>query len=667
MFSVMFSRVKELPVFSYISRHRHLIKSLIISFFLIGMATLVMLPMCLHGYPITHSTQFNLSWIFQYQRQFQSGQIYPRWLEFSNFGFGNPTFVFYPPMLAVATLPFSLLGLDLSTSLISSMMLAAFILALGTYFYASLYFPSWLAIAIAGLAVASPYFLIDVYQRGAIAEVWAICFIPWVLLATHKLISQAHLPPMQRTHVISLAITWGMLGLSHLPTLLISFLAWLAMPLCLCSNFKNGSSWSKYIVEVGYCYLSASLGFVGISFFLMPVIFDQSLVQIDSINFSTEYLPQYRLLLDSLLSFHPKISTHWFETRSGLIPYFWIVVSTLTINLIIKAIANKYYSNFLSNISPQTNSDSQLESSSLSNQISLDRSMLSWSFTVAIALLMTTDLDVWVYQLLPVLQKIQFSWRWYGLTVTTMPMLLGGTFWNVWQLAHIFITREKLLKSLTQPLFVSFLLISLIITSYIYTDKIVFQHTGFDSAIITKFSQLTTEKTFPKEPDIQAKGTPILWWHWIFPDGLAIVDVPEYRAKGVNLPMPPYRNYSLAAWQEDNSIEHIQIKRWQYGLREILVDNPSSGSLNLDLRMFYYPAWQVWIDGKKALLGQTEQGQAQIEVASGSHSILVKYTGTHTEKLGRSVSCFSIAIAIYIFWQVRKNIKETNIKSNQNL
>ncbi|WP_041429601.1 hypothetical protein [Synechococcus sp. PCC 7502] len=159
---------------------------------LVGVAIVVMAgvaiaPMVFKGYPITHSTQFNLSWVFQYQRQFLGGQFYPRWLEFSNFGFGNATFVFYPPMLMVATLPFCIFG-DVEFSLIASMGLAALVLAVGLYKYARLYFPRWLSVAIALLGVGSPYFLIDVYQRGAMAEVWAVVWIPWVFFTTQKLI-----------------------------------------------------------------------------------------------------------------------------------------------------------------------------------------------------------------------------------------------------------------------------------------------------------------------------------------------------------------------------------------------------------------------------------------------------------------------------------------------
>lgn len=666
--------------FSHAQKYSYLIKAGLIGLLLFGIAMIAITPMLLHSYPITHSTQFNLSWAFQYQRQFWSGQVYPRWLEFSNFGFGNATFVFYPPMLMIATLPFSLLGMDLPASLVGSMVIAAFTLAWGIYLYASLYFPSWFALVVSGLAVSSPYFLIDIYQRGAIAEVWAIAFIPWILLSTHKLIGQIHLPPSQRTHAISLAIAWGMMGLSHLPTLLIGFLAWLTMPLWLLKDLPQelmrGASCQtlilgikNYIVEVGRCYLSASLGFVGISFFLLPVIFDQKLVQIDSVNFSPEYLPQNRLLLDGLLSLNPKFANHWFETSSGMIPYFWILLAVMMISAI-ALMTNRF---LLTKPSLQSEPISQTKSF-IFNQPSLNRTMCLWMIISAIALLMTTDLGSWIYQLVPTLQKIQFSWRWYGLTVTTIPMLLGGLFWQILQKTviapinkeSIFVWGDKAVPPKNDSLFYGAslkiisisLILGLIVTSYVYTDKIVFQHTGFDAVLITKFASLTSQKEFPKEPDATGKGTPILWWHWSFPDGLAIVDVPEYRAKGVTLAMPPDHNQPLArsANLDQPSMEHIQIQEWKFGLRKIFVENQSSPDVEnlgeyLILRMFYYPAWQVWIDGKSAVLEATSQGQVQISIPHGQHLVLVKYVGTKAEQLGRTISWLIIIMVVgYIFY-----------------
>ena len=107
----------------------------LLALLLLLLSLVVIAPMLEHGYPLNHSVHFNLSWAFQYQKQFFAGQFYPRWLEYSNFGFGNPTFAFYPPLSMVATLPFRLFGLGLGGSLIATMALAAGFLGWGLYTY----------------------------------------------------------------------------------------------------------------------------------------------------------------------------------------------------------------------------------------------------------------------------------------------------------------------------------------------------------------------------------------------------------------------------------------------------------------------------------------------------------------------------------------------------
>ena len=102
-------------------------------------------------------------------------------------------------------------------------------------------------------------------------------------------------------------------------------------------------------------------------------------------------------------------------------------------------------------------------------------------------------------------------------------------------------------------------------------------------------------------------------------------------------------------------------------MREIFVDhrssvNTSETSKYLALRMFYYPAWQVWIDGKKSLLEKTLQGQAQIAVPKGKHLIFVKYVGTQSEQWGRTISWLGIILTGYIFWLTKQRIIESAVK-----
>jgi hypothetical protein len=586
-----------------------------LAFGIIGMmAIAAILPMFWRGYPITHSTHFNLSWLFQYQHQFRGGQIYPRWLEYSNFGFGNATFAFYPPMFAIATLPFAFLGMDLPSTLIGSMVLACWVMGWGIWQYAKLYFPWAIACGIAGLAIACPYFGIDIYQRGAIAEVWGICWIPWILYYTDLLIRQFSLPYLRRSYAFPLAICWGMLGLSHLPTLLITFLVWLLMPLCLV-RFRNHQ---LYWRDVGICYLSACAGFAGISFFLLPAMLDQQLVQINLVSLSSEYLPQSRLILSGLSHLRPQFSQHWFETSSGMIPYFLMMVAIAFVTLFTWLWHGEAPAQVITDTEPL---------GSLSHR----RSAFFWLCGTAIAILMTTDLTIGVYHIFPTLQKIQFSWRWYGLTVIFVPLLWGYCWQQVW---------------LRHQYFFAMGLVLLALISYGSIDRIVLQHTGFDAAIVRQFVDFSDRKQYPTEPDASQTSTPILWWHRLYPNDIAFIDVYEYRAKGVTLPMPPDHHYPLASWQDPDIPDPIQIQDWRYGWRKISVQQNRDRPQYLQLRMLYYPAWQVQIDGQRVDLEATSQGQTQVKIPQGQHLVILNYAGTTTDRVSKWISILLGLIAI---------------------
>src|SRR5437870_7276042 len=50
-------------------------------------------------YPIVgHDAPVHLNWLEQFPRLFREGNLYPRWMPDSFWGFGSPAFYFYPPL-----------------------------------------------------------------------------------------------------------------------------------------------------------------------------------------------------------------------------------------------------------------------------------------------------------------------------------------------------------------------------------------------------------------------------------------------------------------------------------------------------------------------------------------------------------------------------------------
>jgi uncharacterized membrane protein len=47
----------------------------------------------------SYDLKFHLIWVQLFSQQISEGILYPRWLAGDNYGYGSPTFVFYPPLV----------------------------------------------------------------------------------------------------------------------------------------------------------------------------------------------------------------------------------------------------------------------------------------------------------------------------------------------------------------------------------------------------------------------------------------------------------------------------------------------------------------------------------------------------------------------------------------
>lgn len=47
----------------------------------------------------SYDIRYHINWLQHFSKQFSEGILYPRWLAGDNYGYGSPTFVFYPPLV----------------------------------------------------------------------------------------------------------------------------------------------------------------------------------------------------------------------------------------------------------------------------------------------------------------------------------------------------------------------------------------------------------------------------------------------------------------------------------------------------------------------------------------------------------------------------------------
>ncbi len=572
---------------------------------LLIMLGITLKPMVDLGYPMVHSIHFNMMWAFQYAQQFLGGQFYPRWLEGSYFGLGNPTFVFYPPLCMVGILPFATLGFSTSQALLGSMALAVGVRGLGAYRAARCLWSRPIAVAVALVALVTPYFMVDVYERGAIAEVWSLCLIPWVLWGAWRIQGRPH---GERTWQ-----DWGVLaglialmGLTHLPGLLVWTLVWLIWPWCVARDTGDLRR-----ALMGF-YGATLLGLGLVSFFLLPAALDQRWISIDAINGWDIYDPLQRFMI-YLISGEGVTQQDYDRT---LLPHFWIplVLAGITWCLGWRRWTQPMHS------SPEISTDPS------GSQFHAQRILIYLVLITVISSLMMTDLSAPLYQASPTLTRIQFPWRWLIVTTSALPFFFGYLWAWVSQRSRVGLRWGGGLLILAGMGFC------------LWQGLDIAEAGLYNPALIQRFDQVMEQRPpFPEEPEIVAdQAEHFLGWHWAYPEGIAFVDAFEYRPlTGAGNPVPPAQTYPLVDWVQGTG--SLQIDRWSYGMREFQAEATQPGTIAI--RTFAYPGWQVQQADQIITEPQVHSdGRIQLSIPPGKTQIQIRYRGTWAERAGLGIS-----------------------------
>jgi 4-amino-4-deoxy-L-arabinose transferase and related glycosyltransferases of PMT family len=121
------------------------------------------------------------------------GYLYPRWVDKLTFGFGDPLFNFYPPLVYYLALIFYRLGFSLIWS-IKLVFIFGFILStLSLFFLAKKFFSKPVAFLAACLYNYLFYHAVNAYVRGALADFFSMAIIPFLFLTIINLYQKPNL------------------------------------------------------------------------------------------------------------------------------------------------------------------------------------------------------------------------------------------------------------------------------------------------------------------------------------------------------------------------------------------------------------------------------------------------------------------------------------------
>jgi dolichyl-phosphate-mannose-protein mannosyltransferase len=138
--------------------------------------------------PVTHDMILHFDQMKSFYTGLASGEVYPRWEEDTNRGFGAPTTSYYPPGVYYLTSGLYAIAGDWMVSLLIAHLMMMVGAAAAVYVYARRLMNRGAAIAAMVAYIFLPYHLVDQYQRGAMAELLGFVFTPLMLLFGEQLL-----------------------------------------------------------------------------------------------------------------------------------------------------------------------------------------------------------------------------------------------------------------------------------------------------------------------------------------------------------------------------------------------------------------------------------------------------------------------------------------------
>lgn len=148
---------------------------------------------------------------FELDQSLRSGVLFPRIMPGLNFGYGGPLFQYYPPLTSYLALFWHWIGLPWIEANKAVFALALLLGGYGVYGCARALLDKRPAALVAASAyILSPYLLLNIYERGALAETLSLGLLPWLLWAAHRQLVRPN-----RLSFAATAMLTALLMLSH--------------------------------------------------------------------------------------------------------------------------------------------------------------------------------------------------------------------------------------------------------------------------------------------------------------------------------------------------------------------------------------------------------------------------------------------------------------------
>jgi hypothetical protein len=345
----------------------------LLPFFLsLAFSILMVLPFFFLGTASGHDFEFHApSWL-DVAYQWKQGVLFPRWTAWTNHGFGEPRFIFYPPLSWIFGAALTLFLPDAAVPIVF-IILVQTLAGLTAFAFLRRLVSRRAALLGAIFYVINPNTLLLTYIRSDFAEQLACALLPLLFLATLRICNLLEDSPRRASSVEFFAVSFAGIWLCNAPAAVIA-----SYSVCFLIAWAAIAQRSRPVVWRSLTGLL--LGFSLAAFYIIPAAYEQRWVSIGQ-ALSSGLLPSQNFLFTTI----DDVEHTWFN---------WIAsICTLSLILLvaITALASRHFS---------------------ADASKTRRASLALLFLGAAATFLTMHWSAPLWNLLPKLRFVQFPWRW---------------------------------------------------------------------------------------------------------------------------------------------------------------------------------------------------------------------------------------------------------------